>query len=61
MGLAGRLRGARSVPLGAGTWMGPRACHMRGMKGSQTRWVAGQMSEWVNGSGWLGRRAGDRW
>ena len=41
MGLAGRLWGVRSAPLGAGTWMGPRAHHVRCMKGSQTRWVAG--------------------
>ena len=40
VGLAGRPRGARSAPL-AGTRMGPRACHVRGVKGSQTRWVAG--------------------
>ena len=59
MGLAGRPRGARSVLLGEGTRMGLGACHMRGVKGSQTRGVAGRMSEGANGSGWLGRRAGD--
>ena len=61
MGLAGRPRGGRSVPLGAGMQMGLGACCMRGVKGSQTRWVAGRMSEGVNRSGWLGRRVGDRW
>ena len=55
MGLAGRPRWARSVPLGAGMRMGLGACCMRGVKGSQMRWVAGRRSEWVKGSGWLGR------
>ena len=37
MGLAGRPRGARSAPLEAGMQMGPRACRVRGVKGSQMR------------------------
>ena len=44
VGLAGRLRGARSVPLGAGTQMGLRACHMRGPRREGLTEVGG----WVN-------------
>ena len=61
VGLTGRLRGARSALLGAGMRMGLGAHLVRGVKGSQTKWVAGQMSERANGSGWLGRQAGDGW
>ena len=45
---------------GAGTQMGPRARRVRGMKGSQMRWVAGQTSEQANGSGWLGKQVNRR-
>ena len=54
--------GARSAPLGGRYVDG--ACGtscMRGMKGSQMRWMAEQMSKWADGSGWLGRQAGDGW
>ena len=59
MGLAGKLWGAEVCHWGAGTRPGAR--HVRGMKWSQTRWVAGRTSERANGSGWLGRRVGDGW
>ena len=46
---------------GAGMRMGPGARSMRGVKGSQMRWVAGRTSEQANGSVWLGRRVCPGW
>ena len=58
VGLGGRPRGARSAPLGAGTWMGLRAHCVRGVmregvtevggweneRMGKREWVAGQTS-----------------